>query len=87
MLEFLGELGIVFILLALFGFIIKDAFQFGLTLKPPSLYKTYILSLFHYVSIALYVLSFSTALFIMILASPNQENMITSFFNSILRPI
>jgi len=84
MIEFLGQLGILFIILAFFGFVIKDAFQSGLSFKPPNFFKTYLQSLFHYVSIGLFFLSFILIIFILILASPNQDNFFTQSLNIIV---
>jgi hypothetical protein len=85
--DILPEIGIIFFVLALFGFILHDAFNSGFSPKPHNLYHSYVLTIFHYVSIALFVLSFSVSLFIMILAAPNQNNAITQFFNMIFQTI
>jgi hypothetical protein len=82
-----GSFGLIFIGFALFGFILKDAFNWELTLKPPTMYKSYFSTIFHYVSVALFVLSISIVFLVMIVDAPNQNNSATQFFLTLFKII
>jgi hypothetical protein len=85
--DILPEIGLIFFVLALFGFIIHDAFNSGFSPKPHNMYRSYILTIFHFVSSALLLLSFSLVTFVLIIVSPNQNNVITHFFIGIFQTI
>jgi len=75
--DFLTDASIIFISLALFGFLIKDAFDWGKTVKPPNIYRGNIQTIFHFSSIATLILCWFVVWFVMLVAAPNQDNIIT----------
>lgn len=77
MLEFLANISIIFILLALFGFYIKDAYKKGEVTNPPFMYKGEFQSFCHYTSFSLFILSFLTIIFFVIFFAPNENNVIS----------
>jgi hypothetical protein len=75
----LQDYGLIFVSLAVFGFIILDIFKTGQYWGIPNFYKSNIEKFFHYVSTAILFLSFSLVFIGLALSSPNQENTITKF--------
>jgi len=49
----LQDYGIIFLCVALFGFIILDIYKTGRDLGIPNFYKSYIEQIFHYISVAI----------------------------------
>lgn len=84
MFNFLTDASIIFISLALFGFLVKDAFYWGRIIKPPNLYRSNIQAVFHFTSVATFILCLFIVFFVITAAAPNQENFITQFANSLL---
>lgn len=84
MLSELQDYGLIFILLAVFGFIILDIFKTGQYWGIPDFYKSNIEKFFHYISTAILFLSFSLVFLVLTISSPNQENAITKFAKSFL---
>lgn len=87
MLEILPEISVIFISLALLGFLLKDAYNWELFRKPPTMYRNYIPSLFHYVSIGIFVLSIVIIFIVISLVAPNQNNIFSNFLNFIFKII
>jgi hypothetical protein len=85
MFEFLPDLGLAFLGLAFFGFVLKDSFNWEVTVKPPTMYKSYLSTIFHFVSIALFVIAVSIVFIVLILAAPNQNNPFTQFLVGLLQ--
>jgi hypothetical protein len=82
MFEILPDLGLIIIGVALFGFILKDAYNWELFQKPPTIYKQqYISTIFHYISIGLFALSILIIFTFFSVFAPNQDNLISKFFN------
>lgn len=75
----LQDYGLIFLLLAVFGFIVLDIFKTGQQWGIPNFYKSNIEIFFHYVSTAILVLSFIFVLIGLALSSPNPDNVITKF--------
>lgn len=78
----LQDYGLIFVSLAVFGFIILDIFKTGQYWGIPNFYKSNIekfFHYFHYVSTAILFLSFSLVFIGLSISSPNQENTITKF--------
>lgn len=84
MFDILANLGFIIIILALFGFIIKDAFNWEFNLKPPTMYKSYLSTIFHYTSIAIFVISIVIIFVILFLSAPNQDNLLSKFLYLII---
>jgi len=85
MLDFLPDLGLAFLGLAFFGFILKDSFNWEVTIKPPTMYKSYVSTIFHFVSIALYVIAVLIVFIVVFLAAPNQNNPFSQFLGALLQ--
>lgn len=73
----LQDYGLIFISLAVFGFIVLDIYKTGQYLGIPDFYKSNIEKFFHYISIAILVLSFSLFFIAFVITAPNQGNIIT----------
>ena len=73
----LQDYGLIFVLLAVFGFIVLDIFKTGQYYGIPNFYKSSVEKIFHYISTAILVLSFTLAFMALFIAAPNQENAIT----------
>jgi hypothetical protein len=75
----LQDYGIIFLCVALFGFIILDIYKTGRDLGIPNFYKSHIEQFFHYISVAILVFSYSlVAISFILLTAPNQENVFTN---------
>lgn len=79
----LQNYGLIFLLLAVFGFIILDIFKTGQQWGIPNFYKSNIEIFFHYVSTAILVLSFIFVFIGLAISSPNPDNAITNFLKDI----
>ncbi len=79
----LQDYGLIFVSLAVFGFIILDIFKTGQYWGIPDFYKSNIEKFFHYVSTAVLFLSFALVFIGLAISSPNQENAITKFVKGI----
>lgn len=73
----LQDYGLIFISLAVFGFIILDIYNTGKYWSIPDFYKSNIEKFFHYISIAILVLSFSLVIIGWVITASNQGNIIT----------
>lgn len=73
----LQDYSLIFVSLAVFGFIVLDIFRTGQYYGIPNFYKSSVEKIFHYISIAILVLSFILAFMALFIAAPNQENAIT----------
>ena len=73
----LTDSGLIFVSLAVFGFIISDIFKTGQNWGIPNFYKSSIEKLFHYVSTAILFISFALVFIGMAMTAPNQDNIIT----------
>jgi len=74
----LQDYGIIFLCVALFGFIILDIYRTGRDLGIPNFYKSYIEQIFHCISVAILAFSFSLVAIFLLLKAPNQENVFTN---------
>ena len=72
------DYGIIFILLAVFGFIILDTYKTGRDFGIPDIYKSTIDHFFHYISVAFIVSSLLVVLIALLLTAPDQENVFTN---------
>lgn len=79
----LQDYGLIFLLLAVFGFIVLDIFKTGQQWGIPNFYKSNIEIFFHYISTAILVLSFIFVFIGLALGSPNPDNVITKFIKDI----
>jgi hypothetical protein len=75
----LQDYGLIFVSLAVFGFIILDIFKTGQYRGIPNFYRTNVEKFFHYVSTAILALSFILGFIGLCLTAPNQENAIAEF--------
>jgi hypothetical protein len=73
----LTDFGLIFISLAIFGYIISDTFKSVRNFGIPDTYKNDIEKFFHYISIGIIALSYLISFTFLVLASPNPENFIT----------
>lgn len=75
----LQDYGLIFVSLAVFGFIILDIFKTGQYRGIPNFYRTTVEKFFHYVSTAILALSVILVLIGISLTAPNRENTIAEF--------
>lgn len=79
----LQDYGLIFVSLAVFGFIVLDIFKTGQYYGIPNFYKSNVEKFFHYISTAILVLSFALILMELFISAPNQENAITKFIQEL----
>jgi len=75
----LQDYSLIFVSLAVFGFIVLDIFKTGQYYGIPNFYKSSVEKIFHYISTAILVLSFTLVLMGLFISAPDQENAITIF--------
>ena len=80
----LQDYGLIFVSLAVFGFIILDIFRTGQYYGIPNYYKSSVEKILHYISTAVFVLSIILVLMWLIILDPNKENAITKFVNELI---
>jgi len=78
----LQDYGLIFVSLAVFGFIILDIFKTGQYRGIPNFYRTTVEKFFHYVSTAILALSFILVLIWLSLTAQNRENAIAEFIKA-----
>lgn len=85
----LQDYGIILLCAALFGFIILEIYNTGRDLGIPNFYKSHVEQIFHYISVAILVFSYSLVAIYVLLTFSNQENVFTNivkvFFTSLER--
>lgn len=74
----LQDYGIIFLSIAIFGFIVLDIYKTGQGLGIPFYFRTHLEKIFHYISVAVLLFSFSLVFMSLILTAPNQENIFTN---------
>lgn len=80
----LQDYSLIFVFLAVFGFIVSDIYRTGQYYGIPNFYKSSIEKILHYISTAILVLSFILVVMWLSILAPNQENAITKFVNEII---
>ena len=83
MLEFLANLSVIFILLALFGFFIKDAYHRGEIGRAPFSIKGDFQTFCHYTSFSLLIFAGLIISLFIIFFAPNENNLVTQTFFSL----
>lgn len=79
----LQDYGIIFLSIAIFGFIVLDIYKTGQGLGIPFYFKSNLEKIFHYISVTVLLFSFSLVIINMLLiTAPNQDNFFINFIKS-----
>ena len=80
----LSDFGLIFIAIAIFGYIISDTFKSFKHYGIPDNYKSDIERFFHHISNGLIALSFLIVFTLLIISAPNKDNSLTKFLSEFI---